>query len=237
MSRADPAGTPFFPTPWCGEAGKVQERGRGPSNETCRGRRHERIFVRLSRISLEGILGTGARDPRRRQATLGGRSGGPETAGIERGSSRTSQAPAVAGSTGARDANRAARSRSMGADGASLGASGSTGARPQEGPLQGRRRAGTPAGSAAAAPLSPPANSAACAGMSWPTSQSPQLASADSSDPSAITAERTSNAAAPQERRNRGDECWNTARMADSTLSGGEWVVGTPRPRFFPPGG
>jgi hypothetical protein len=25
--------------------------------------------------------------------------------------------------------------------------------------------------------------------------------------------------------------------MADSTLSGGEWVVGTPRPRFFPPGG
>jgi hypothetical protein len=25
--------------------------------------------------------------------------------------------------------------------------------------------------------------------------------------------------------------------MADSTLSGGEWVVGTPRPRFFPPSG
>lgn len=171
-----------------------------------------------SRISRKGLPGEGARDPRRRQATLGGRSGGPETAGSDSGSSRTSQAPGVVGSTGTRAENKAARSRSTGADGASLGARGRTGARPHEGPLQGRRRAGPCAGSAAS-PLSPPASSTECPGMSWPASQSPQLASADSNAPSVMTAASTSQGAAPQRRRSRDGGCLDEARMATGTLA------------------
>ncbi len=139
------------------------------------------------------------RRPRRRQLTLGGRSGGPKTAGIKRGSSRTSQAPAVEASTGARLERSAARSRSGGLV-ASLGASGATGARPQEGPLQGRRRRGWPGLAVAASSASPLVTSGEWAGMSWPTSQSPQLAWADWREPSAINASTTTIS---QQRRNR----------------------------------
>ena len=140
------------------------------------------------------------RRPRRRQLTLGGRSGGPKTAGIKRGSSRTSQAPAVEASTGARLERSAARSRSGELVGASLGASGATGARPQEGPLQGRRRRGWASLAVAASSASPLVTSGEWAGMSWPTSQSPQLAWADWREPSAINASTTTIS---QQRRNR----------------------------------
>jgi len=145
----------------------------------------------------------------------------------------TSQAPAVEASTGRRLERRAARSSSMGRVGASLGANGATGERPQEGPLQGRRR-GAAVGVAApafAASTAFPASagfiasaSAACAGTSWPTSQSPQLASADSEEPIAMSA---STATIPQERRNRDSKCWDAGRMAVCTLPGSGWVEAT----------
>jgi hypothetical protein len=130
----------------------------------------------------------------------------------------TSQAPAVEASTGRRLERRAARSSSMGRVGASLGASGATGERPQEGPLQGRRRGALIGVAAAAFPASA---SAACAGTSWPTSQSPQLASADSEQPRAVSA---STATIPQERRSRDSKCWDAGRMAVCTLPGSGWV-------------
>ena len=131
------------------------------------------------------------RRPRRRQANLGGRSGGPKTAGIKRGSSRASQAPAVEASTGARLERTAARSRSGELVGASLGESGATGARPQEGPLQGRRRRGGAGLAEAVSSASPLVISGEWAGMSWPTSQSPQLAWADWREPSVINVNTT----------------------------------------------
>ena len=164
---------------------------------------------------------------RRRQATLGGRLGGPETAGIERGSSMTSQAPSVEISAGVGSERSAARSSSRGVVGASLGARGATGARPQEGPLQGRRRGDSAGVAAPAFPAStglPASTSAACEGMSWPTSQSPQLASADSEEPKATSA---STITTPQERRSRDRKCWDAGRMAVCTLPGCGWVEAT----------
>ena len=135
----------------------------------------------------------------------------------------TSQAPAVVASTGRRLESRAARSSSMGRVGASLGASGATGARPQEGPLQGRRRGasiGVASPAFAASTAFPASTSAACEGMSWPTSQSPQLASADC-EPKAMSASTTT---IPQERRSRDRKCWDAGRMAVCTLPGSGWV-------------
>ena len=158
------------------------------------------LHHRLSSRQPKGLVKDQTRRrPRRRQPTLGGRSGGPETAGIKSGSSRASQAPAVEASTGARLERTAARSRSGGLV-ASLGASGATGARPQEGPLQGRRRRGRASLAVAASSASPLVTSGEGAGMSWPTSQSPQLAWADWREPSAINASTTT---IPQQRRNR----------------------------------
>jgi len=198
----------------------------GTPDGTSRGQRHEEgVDRRQSSQQPARLRGERERSTlRRRQATLGGRSGGPEMAGIERGSSMTSQAPAVEASTGRRLERRAARSSSMGTVGASLGASGATGARPQEGPLQGRRRGASIGMDAAAFPAStglPASASAACEGMSWPTSQSPQLASADFKEPKAMSASTTT---IPQERRSRDRKCWDAGRMAVCTLSGSRWV-------------
>jgi hypothetical protein len=136
----------------------------------------------------------------------------------------TSQAPAVEASTGRRLERRAARSSSMGRVGASLGASGATGERPQEGPLQGRRQGASIGMDAAAFPASakfPASTSAVCEGMSWPTSQSPQLASADCDEPKAMSASTTT---IPQERKSRDRKCWDAGRMAVCTLPGSGWV-------------
>jgi hypothetical protein len=189
-------------------------RWNGPGTTAKKGARE----LRSPRVTKRHREEPGAQTPCRRQATRGGRSGGPETAGIERGSSMTSQAPAVEASTGRRLESRAARSRSRGVVGASLGASGATGARPQEGPLQGRRRGASIGVAAAGFPAS---TSAACEGTSWPTSQSPQLASADCEEPTATSA---STATIPQERRSRDRKCWDAGRMAICTLSGSWWV-------------
>lgn len=207
----------------------------GTPDGTSRGQRHEEgVDRRQSSQQPARLRGERERSTlRRRQATLGGRSGGPEMAGIERGSSMTSQAPAVEASTGRRLERRAARSSSMGRVGASLGASGATGERPQEGPLQGRRRGASVGVAAPAFPAStgfiastafPASTSAACEGTSWPTSQSPQLASDDSEEPSAMSA---STATIPQERRSRDSKCWDAGRMAVCTLPGSGWVEAT----------
>ena len=215
----------------------------GTPDGTSRGQRHEGgVDRRQSSQQPARLRGNGrASTPRRRQATLGGRSGGPETAGIERGSSMTSQAPAVEASTGRRLERRAARSSSMGRVGASLGASGATGERPQEGPLQGRRRGASIGVAAAAFPAFAgfiASASAACAGTSWPTSQSPQLASADSEEPRAMSA---STATIPQERRSRDSKCWDAGRMAVCTLPENGWVEAakpeTPSRQSSPPKG
>ena len=207
----------------------------GTPDGTSRGQRHEEgVDRRQSSQQPARLRGERERSTlRRRQATLGGRSGGPEMAGIERNSSMTSQAPAVEASTGRRLERRAARSSSMGRVGASLGASGATGERPQEGPLQGRRRGASVGVAAPAFPAStgfiastafPASTSAACEGMSWPTSQSPQLASADCEEPKATSA---STATIPQERRSRDSKCWDAGRMAVCTLPGSGWVEAT----------
>jgi hypothetical protein len=198
----------------------------GTPDGTNRGQRHEEgaRALRSPRVTKRQWGNQVRSTLRHRQATLGGRSGGPETAGIERGSSMTSQAPAVVASTGRRLESRAARSSSMGTVGASLGASGATGARPQEGPLQGRRRGFSVGVAAAAFPASakfPASTSAVCEGMSWPTSQSPQLASADCEEPKAMSASTTT---IPQERRSRDRKCWDAGRMAVCTLPGNGWV-------------
>lgn len=136
----------------------------------------------------------------------------------------TSQAPAVEASTGRRLESRAARSSSIGTVGASLGASGATGARRQEGPLQGRRRGASIGVASPAFPASarfPASASAAWEGLSWPTSQSPQLATADSEEPKAMIASTTT---IPQERRSRDGKCWDAGRMAICTLPGSGWV-------------
>ena len=183
------------------EPRRSSRRSVGTPEGTSRGRRQEGVLHhRLSPRRPKGLVKDQTRRrPRRRQPTLGGRSGGPETAGIKSGSSRASQAPAVEASTGARLERTAARSRSGGLV-ASLGASGATGARPQEGPLQGRRRRGRASLAVAASSASPLVTSGEGAGMSWPTSQSPQLAWADWREPSAINASTTT---IPQQRRNR----------------------------------
>lgn len=201
----------------------------GTPDGTSRGQRHEEgVDRRQSSQQPARLRGERERSTlHRRQATLGGRSGGPEMAGIERGSSMTSQSPAVEASTGRRLESRAARSSSMGRVGASLGASGATGERPQEGPLQGRRRGASIGMDAAAFPAStkfPASTSAVCEGMSWPTSQSPQLASADWEEPKAMSASTTT---IPQERRSRDSKCWDAGRMAVCTLPGSGWVEAT----------
>jgi len=100
----------------------------GTPEGTNRGRRQEEgPNHRLSSRQPKGLVKDQARRrPRRRQPTLGGRSGGPDTAGIKSGSSRASQAPAVEATTGARLERSAARSRSGGLV-ASLGRAGRPG--------------------------------------------------------------------------------------------------------------
>lgn len=170
----------------------------------------------------------GAGLPGRGQPALGGRSRRPEKAAERRGSSAATRAWTPCGwSTGTVE-RIASRSRSNVTTGVLPGAKGSgAGARPQEGPLQGRRlgcagRSTSPSTAAAEWLADSPATFVAC-----PSSQSPQLAS----DREQAKASVNATAASPSSRSDR-DRSWRAGERMGATTERRWGVFGGPPPKI-----
>jgi len=142
-----------------------------------------------------------AETPGRRQTVRGGRSGRPRRADGRRGSSIAVIRVVPGMGSGAPCARIASRSRSRGTVGVSEGAWGTCGARPHEGPLQGR----WPGGRNGVRSEAGPPQSAACepAGT-CPSSQSPQLASTCPPESSTAHSAKAAGRAPPSNRDGEG---------------------------------